>query len=60
MHRTDPVLILSTFPQESRAAEVIRSLLGEGLIACGSLLPGLRSIYLWKGKIEEEREVQIV
>ena len=60
MHRTDPVLILSTFPEESLAAETIHLLLGEGLIACGSILPGLLSIYLWKGKIEESREVQVV
>ena len=60
MHPDAPVLILSTFPEELRAEEVIRLLLAEGVIACGSLLPGVRSMYLWKGSVEESREVQVV
>lgn len=60
MPRTDLVLILSTFPEESLATETIGLLLGEGLIACGSILPTLRSIYLWKGKVEESHEVQVI
>jgi periplasmic divalent cation tolerance protein len=60
MPHDDPVLILSTFAEESQAAGVIRTLLGEGLIACGSLLPGVLSIYRWQGKVEESREVQVI
>jgi len=53
-------LILSTFAEESSATLVIRSLLDEGLIACGSMIPGVTSIYRWKGKVEESAEVQVI
>jgi periplasmic divalent cation tolerance protein len=53
-------LILSTFPDEASAASAIRSLLDERLIGCGSIVPGLRSIYRWKGKIECSSEVQAI
>jgi periplasmic divalent cation tolerance protein len=53
-------LILSTFAGEDTAAAVIRSLLDEGLIACGSIVPGVRSIYRWRGNVEDSAEVQVV
>jgi len=52
--------ILSTFADEASASPVIRSLLEERLIACGSILPGVRSIYRWKGTVEESPEVQVI
>lgn len=53
-------LILSTFADEASAASAIRSLLDERLIACGSIVPGVRSIYRWKGNVEESAEVQVI
>ncbi|MFZ0615201.1 MAG: divalent-cation tolerance protein CutA [Chthoniobacterales bacterium] len=53
-------LLLTTFADEAAAATVVRSLLDEHLIACGSLIPGARSIYRWKGAIEESSEVQVI
>ena len=53
-------LILSTFADEGTATSVIHALLAEGFIACGSIVPGVRSIYRWKGKVEESAEVQII
>ena len=53
-------LILTTFADEESASAVLRTLLEERLIACGTLVPGVRSIYRWKGVIEESSEVQVV
>ena len=53
-------LILSTFDNEGTATSVIHVLLDEGFIACGSIVPGVRSIYRWKGKVEESAEVQVI
>ena len=53
-------LILSTFADEASASSALRSLLDERLIACGSIVPGVRSIYRWKGKVEESSEVQVI
>jgi periplasmic divalent cation tolerance protein len=53
-------LILSTFADEVTASSVIRTLLNEEFIACGSIVPGIHSIYRWKGKVEESAEVQVI
>ena len=50
-------LILSSFSDEEAARVVVRQLLEERLIACGTLVPGARSLYWWQGKIEESGEV---
>jgi len=53
-------LLLTAFADEAAAATVVRSLLDEHLIACGTLIPGARSIYRWKGAVEESTEVQVI
>ena len=37
----------------------MRSLLERRLIACGTIVPGARSLYRWKGKIADESEVMV-
>jgi periplasmic divalent cation tolerance protein len=54
---TDALIVFSTFGTEEEAARVVRTLVEERLAACGSLIPGARSIYPWKGEIHDEREV---
>ena len=53
-------LLLTTFADESSAKKVVRQLLEERLIACGTLLPGARSFYHWKGVVEEASEVVVL
>ena len=53
-------LILTTFSEEDAASAVERQLLEERLIACGTILPGARSLYHWKGKLEESSEVIVL
>lgn len=53
-------LILTSFADEGAAASVVRTLLKEYLIACGNVVPGVKSIYRWKGALEESPEVQVV
>jgi len=45
-------------PEEG--ARLVRALLERRLIACGSLLPGSRSLYRWEGKIADEQETVIL
>lgn len=54
------VLILSTFEREEDATEIIRTLLAEHLIACGTITRGARSIYAWKGKIHDTQEILVL
>jgi periplasmic divalent cation tolerance protein len=51
------LLVLCTFPEADTAASVTRALVEEKLVACGNLLPGVRSIYAWEGKVEDTAEV---
>jgi periplasmic divalent cation tolerance protein len=53
-------LILTTVADEAAAETVVRSLLEERLIACGTLIPGVRSLYRWKGALEDSTEVQVL
>jgi len=54
---TEMLLVFSTFATEADAARVVRALVEERLIACGSVLPGARSLYRWKDGVADEREV---
>ncbi len=52
--------IFWTCASKEEAKTVIRSLLEHRLIACASLFPEVESLYLWEGKIEENREVKVL
>jgi periplasmic divalent cation tolerance protein len=56
---TDVVLLLSTFPDAETARRATRALVEEKFVACGNLLPGVESIYTWKGALEVSMEVQV-
>ena len=51
------LLVFTSFANEQDAARVVRTLVEERLVACGNLLPGVRSLYRWKGAIEDAQEV---
>lgn len=57
---SDLQIILTTFPSQEIATLVIRRMLEERLIACGTLIPSVKSLYHWKGTIEEATEVMAV
>lgn len=50
------IVVFSTFPSEDKAAEIARTLVTEGLVACANLVPPVRSIYRWQGEVCDERE----
>ncbi len=52
----DVLLVLVTVPDPAAGARLGRVLVEEQLAACVNVLPGLRSIYLWKGEIQDEQE----
>ena len=54
------LLVFCTFPDADTAAAVTKTLVGEKLIACGTILPGARSIYEWEGKMEDASEVLVL
>lgn len=54
------LLVFCTFPDADTAATVTRVLVEEKLVACGNILPGVRSIYAWEGKVEDSAEALVV
>lgn len=60
MPHTDAVVVLTTVANTDEAATLIRALLERKLVACGTLLPGARSLYRWEGKLADEPEVVIL
>ena len=47
-------------PDKERATSLARALVDEGLAACVNIVPGVRSIYRWKGKICKDGELMLV
>jgi periplasmic divalent cation tolerance protein len=60
MPHTDALVVLTTVASDDEALRLVRALLDRRLIACGTVLPGARSIYRWQGKIADEREVIVL
>jgi len=54
------VLGIVTFPDRDEAEKVSRILLEKKLAACCNIIPHIKSIYRWKGKIEEGRETLLL
>lgn len=54
------VVVLVTAPDAETGKRIARALVEPGLAACVNVVPGLTSIYRWKGVVEEAGEVLLV
>ena len=52
----DVIEVYVTFSGKEEAERVSLKLLNESLIACAQILGPIRSMYWWKGKVEDEEE----
>ena len=57
---TEMLMVFTTFANADDAARVARTLVEERLIACGNLLPGVRSLYRWEGNVADQPEVMVL
>jgi len=60
MAHTDAIVVFTTVATPEEAVKLVRTLLDRRLIACGTLLPGSRSLYRWEGKVADEVEVVVM
>lgn len=51
-----PYLILSTSPDRESAERIAGALVTERLAACVNIVPGIRSVYHWKGTLQSSEE----
>ncbi|MBI2131456.1 MAG: divalent-cation tolerance protein CutA, partial [Candidatus Tectomicrobia bacterium] len=49
-------LVLVTAGTEEEGARIAHALVEEGLAACANIVPRVRSIYRWKGGVQDEPE----
>jgi len=57
---SEAVVVLVTAPSPEVAASIARALVEERLVACGNVVPGIRSIYRWEGAISDEPEALLL
>ena len=60
MGHTDAVVVLTTLATTDEAAKFVRALLDRRLVACGTIMPGTRSLYRWEDKLADEAEVVVM
>lgn len=53
-------VVFTTCPDAGSARALSGTLVAERLVACGNIVPGLTSVYRWKGEIREDREVLLI
>jgi periplasmic divalent cation tolerance protein len=56
----DALVVYVTAPSSEVGAALARSVVGDGLAACCNVVPAVRSIYRWKGKLCEDAEVLLM
>jgi periplasmic divalent cation tolerance protein len=60
MDPTDVLVVLVTAPSQEKAVEIARAVVEARLAACGNVVPGLRSIYRWEGRVHDDAEALLV
>jgi periplasmic divalent cation tolerance protein len=57
---TGPVVVLTAVGAPPDAQKIARALVEERVAACVNIVPGITSIYRWKGAVEQEAELLLV
>lgn len=57
---TSALLVVTTLASIDDARALVRSLVEDHLVACGTLVPGASSIYRWEGALMDESEVLVL
>jgi periplasmic divalent cation tolerance protein len=54
------LVALSTVGKPEDAHRIARALVEKGVAACVNILPGVVSVYRWKGQVEQDAELLLV
>jgi periplasmic divalent cation tolerance protein len=57
---TDKIVVLSTCATAEEAERIARTLVEKRLAACVNVLAGVRSVFRWRGAIEETAECLLI
>jgi len=56
----EPIVVLMTASSAEEAKRIAESLVNQKLAACVQILPGMESVYVWKGETQYEPEVLVL
>lgn len=56
----EPLVALTTLEDLEQARTLVRRLVDERLVACGTVLPGATSIYRWEGAVTTASEAVVL
>ena len=54
------IVTLCTVPDRECGEKIARALVDEHLAACVNIVPGVASVYRWKGKVERAEECLLI
>jgi periplasmic divalent cation tolerance protein len=54
------IIVFITAPKEAEAVKIAGALVEAKLAGCVNIIRNIRSIYLWQGKVWDEREVLMI
>lgn len=54
------VLLYCTAASVAEAEAIAEKVVGERLAACANIIPGMRSLYWWQGKLEKAEEAVLI
>lgn len=58
--KSEIIVVFMTVPSLREGNRISRAVLTSRLAACVNVIPGIRSMYQWKGKIVQEKEAMLV
>ena len=53
-------VVFVTVSSEEEGMKIARALVARKLAACVNLVPGVRSVFRWKGEVKDEKELLLV
>lgn len=57
---TNHVLVLTTVGSDEEAGRLAKAMVEQGLAACANVFSMVRSLYLWKGSLEDHVETLVL
>jgi len=60
MENMEKRIVYITAPDQEEGAMIAKALVSEKLAACVNIVPSIRSIYMWKGEVCDEKEVLLI
>ncbi len=56
----DEIIVFITASKENEAEKIAKGLVEARLAGCVNIVRDIRSIYMWQGKVEDEKEVLMI